>query len=312
VNFIIFILSMAVLIKGADIIIKESEKIAFHYNISEYVIGATLIAVGTSLPEMAASITASYNHKPQLAVSNVLGSVTLNITMVLGIVFLFSKKIEPKRDIFAKDSTWAIIPLFVFGLTVIDGVITIIEGVFLLFLMIGYILFLSQETFLLTQEIDVSLKKEKFSWIKSLLLLAIGFVFVIKGADYTIISASDIAKQFGVSQWLIGLFLIAFGTSLPELIVSVVAAFNGKADMSIGNIIGSNIANFTVVLGGAAAVNPLVLDIKTNFFDIAMVFCSTIILVFLTANKLYNKSAGISLLILLGLFIYNGILESLK
>lgn len=298
---------MAVLIKGADLVIKESERIALHFNISEFVIGATLVAIGTSLPEMAASIAASYNHKSEMAVANVLGSVTINITLVLGVVFLISKNINPKRDIFAKDSTWALIPVFIFILVAFDGVITRFEGVLFLVLMGGYLLFLSQESTLLTEEIDEDIKKEKFSWFKSIAILIVGFVCIIGGADYSIESASNIARMFGVSEWLIGLFLIAFGTSLPELMVSIVAALNKKGDMSIGNIIGSNAANFTMVLGSAALVNPLSVDVHKYLFDIIVTLIVSISLVFITANRLYNKSAGIALITLFAIFVYNSI-----
>ncbi len=110
-NYLIFIASIAVLIYGADLIIEQSSKVALRFGISEYIIGATLVALGTSLPEMAASITASINDKPELAVSNIIGSNILNITLVLGLVLILSKKINPKRDFFAKDSSWALFPV---------------------------------------------------------------------------------------------------------------------------------------------------------------------------------------------------------
>ncbi|BCD60494.1 MULTISPECIES: calcium/sodium antiporter [unclassified Nitratiruptor] len=302
-DYIIFIISMAALIKGADFIIKESEKIALHFDISEFVIGATLVALGTSLPEMAASIAASYNHKSDLAISNVIGSVIINITLVLGIVFLFAKKVVPKRDIFQKDSAWALFPLFMFLMVSFDGTISFVEGLFFLVLMGGYLLFLSQEPSLVAEEIDEDIVKEKFAWIPTLILLFVGFVMVVYGADFAVGSASRIARSLGVSEWLIGLFLIAFGTSLPELVVSIVAAMNDKADMSIGNIIGSNVANFSVVLGSAALVNPLHIDIHTYAFDILTAIIASVMLIFITASKLYNKSAGIVLLATLGVFI---------
>jgi len=298
---------MAVLIKGADLIIKEAERVALHFNISEFVIGATLVATGTSLPEMAASIAASYNYKSEMAIANVLGSVIFNITLVLGIVFLISKNIDPKRDIFAKDSTWALIPIFVFILMIFDGTISRFEGFLFLILMFAYLIFLSKEATMLAEEIDKDLIKEPFSWIKTSIFLIVGFVSVVIGADFAIDSASNIARSFGISEWIIGLFLIAFGTSLPELMVSIVAAINKKGDMSIGNIIGSNVANFTIVLGSAALVNPLVLNLNRYLFDILAALMVSIILVFITANRMYNKAAGIGLLVILTLFIYNSL-----
>ncbi len=306
-DYIIFIISMAALIKGADFIIKESEKIALHFGISEFVIGATLVALGTSLPEMAASIAASYNHKSDLAVSNVIGSVALNITLVLGLVFLFAKHVDPKRDIFFKDSAWALFPIFVFLLVAYDGTITRAEGIIFLLLMGAYLLFLAQEPTIVSGEVDEELLKEPFKWLPTIIMLSVGFVMVVYGADFAVESASNIARSLGVSEWVIGLFLVAFGTSLPELVVSIQAALNKKADMSIGNIIGSNVANFSVVLGSAATVNPLAVDFKSYGFDILVAFVASLMLVFITANKLYNKSAGIALLATLAIFVLNHI-----
>jgi len=306
VDIIIFIFSLTLLIYGADIVIKESEKIALHFNISSFVIGASLVAFGTSLPEFAASISASYNNKGHIALSNVLGSVMLNIVLVLGSVFLFAKNLNPKRDMFKLDSVWILVPVGVFVLEIFNGVLSRYDGFLLLMLMVGYWIFLSNNNSL-EDEVEVDLKKEKFNWLKTLLLLFVGFVLVVKGADYTIDSASNIARMLGVSEWVIGLLLLAFGTSLPELIVSVKAALKGNAEMSIGNIIGSNAANFTVVLGSAAVVNPLNIDIHKYVFDISTVSVVSITLVFITANKMYNKSAGIALLTILTLFAYNSI-----
>ncbi len=302
-DYIIFIISMAALIKGADLIIKESEKIALHFGISEFVIGATLIAFGTSLPEMAASIAASLKDKSDLAVSNVIGSVALNITLVLGVVFLLAKKIEPRRDIFKQDSPWGLFPILTFLLMAYDGTISRGEGILFLALMAAYLLFLAQEPSIVAEEVDEELAKEPFNWPPTLGLLILGFVMVVYGADFAVSSASNIARSLGVSEWVIGLFLVAFGTSLPELVVSVQAAIQKKADMSIGNIIGSNVANFSMVLGSAALVNPLRVDLAANAFDILVALVASVMLVFITASRLYNRSAGIALLVILGVFV---------
>lgn len=305
-DYLIFILGLSALIFGADFVVKESERIALHFRIPPFIIGATLIAIGTSLPEMAASITASFQDKSEIAVANVMGSVTFNITLVLGIIFLLAKKIKPQRDIFAKDSAWAIIPLFVFILMIFDGTISRFEGFIFLMLMLGYILFLVHDAKELL-EVDDALSREKFLWTKTLFLLLIGFALIIAGADYAIDSATVIAHKWGVSEWIIGLFLISFGTSLPELMVSVVAVKNGNADMSIGNIIGSNVANFTMVLGSAAMVSPLHINLKTSGFDILVTIIASLMLLFISANKLYNKSAGLALIAVLVLFLNNSL-----
>ncbi len=305
-DFVIFVISMAALIWGAEVIIKESERIALHYNISEFIIGATLVALGTSLPEMAASISASFKGQSEMAVANVIGSNIMNIAMVLGLVFLIATKIAPDRDLFGKDSAWLLFPVIIFPLMVMDGSLSRVDG-FLLFAMMGaYVLFLIQshgEEEI--AEIDEELKKEPFRWGRTLGFLVAGFVLVVGGADFAIESAANIAKSFGISEWIIGLLLIAFGTSLPELVVSIKAARKGKADMSIGNIIGSNMANTSVVLGSAAMTKPLSINLATSSFDILLMIGVTLMLVFITANRLYSKASGVMLLILLAIFLQN-------
>jgi len=308
-DFVIFVIAMGVLIWGADVIIEQSERIALKFKIPEFIIGATLIALGTSLPEMAASIAASYNAKPDIAIANVIGSNILNITLVLATVFLISKKINPSRDFFAKDSTWALVPVLVFILMIFDGMISRFDAALLLLLMGAYLLFLLQDAKNIPDLEDLEeleeLNKNSFSWGKVIPLLILGFILVIVGAHFTVESASGIARDFGISEWVIGIIMISLGTSLPELVVSISAAAKGKVDMAIGNIIGSNMANTTVVLGAAAMVHPMPINASAYMFDIATMIIATLLLVFITANKLYTKAAGISLIIILGLFLNN-------
>jgi len=304
-DIFIFIVAMTALIYGADFIIEQSEKIALHYNISPFVIGATLIALGTSLPEMAVSISAATKGRADIAVANVIGSTIFNIALVLGAVFLISKKIQPDRDLFAKDSAWALFPILVFILMGIDGKLNFVDGLLFVILMVGYLMFLINSN--QVEDINTELKKERFAWGKSSIMLLIGFTLTIFGADFAIDSAGNIAREFGISEWVIGLFLVAFGTSLPELTISVKSALNNNADLAIGNIIGSNVANFTMVLGISSMVNPLNVDLSGNFFDIAAAFILSLMLVFITANKLYTKSAGIVLMVVLGLVIQNSL-----
>ncbi len=306
-DFVIFVIAMGVLIWGADLIINQSERIALKYKIPEFIIGATLIALGTSLPEMAASIAASMNGKPDIAIANVIGSNILNITLVLATVFIISKKINPARDFFAKDSTWALVPVLVFILMILDGMISRFDAALLLLLMGAYLLFLLQDAKNIPEEDLEDLDESTFSWAKVIPILFGGFILVIVGAHFTVESASEIARDFGISEWIIGIIMISLGTSLPELVVSISAAMKGKVDMAIGNIIGSNMANTTVVLGAAALVNPMTINASMYIFDIATMIVATLLLVFITANKLYNKSAGISLIIILGLFLNNTI-----
>lgn len=305
-DFIIFTVAMSALIYGADFVIKESEKIALHFNISHFVIGATLIAFGTSLPEMAASITASIADKSEMAVANVVGSNIFNIVLILGVVFLISKSIYPKRDLFFKDSAWIIVPLALFLIMINDGIVGRFDGFLSILLMLSYLFFLfSDSKNELSDGVDEDLAKERFLWGKTAVLLIIGFTLTIGGAGFVVDSGANIARTFGVSEWIIGIFLISIGTSLPELVVSLVAIKKGNAEMSIGNVIGSNVANFSMVLGSAALINPLTIDLIATKFDIIILIATSVVLVFILANKLYNKTGSIFLLIILALLIQN-------
>ena len=307
-DFVIFIMAMGALIFGADFIVNQSERIALRFNISEFIVGSTLIALGTSLPEMAASMAASFDNKPEIAIANAVGSNIMNITLVLAVIFLISKASHWKetltRDFFAKDSIWALMPILLFLLMAIDGEIGKFDATLLFVLMFAYLLFLFQDARGdEVEEVDQELR-DNFSWIRSIGLLLLGFIFVVLGASFAIDSASNIALSFGVSQWLIGVVVIAFGTSLPELIVSITAVAKGKVGMAIGNIIGSNLANTTMVIGAAAMVNNLDISLHAYHYDLALMTAATIMLIYITANKLYSKPAGISLLIVLALFLY--------
>ena len=304
-DYLIFFAAMTALIYGADFIINESERIALHFNISHFVIGATLVAFGTSLPEMAASMMAAGQGKSDMAVANVLGSVIFNITLVLGLVFFIAKSMKPERDLFSKDSAWVVVPVIVFLIMIQDGVIGRIDGIIFLLIMVSYLIFLftsSKED--LEGEIDDSLT-EKFNWGKTIALLLVGFAFTIGGANFVIDSGTNIARSLDVSEWIIGLFLISLGTSLPELMVSLVAIKKGNADMSVGNIIGSNVANFSMVLGASSLINPLLVNVQENSFDILIMVGASLTLLFILANKLYNKAGAIFLLAILALFIQN-------
>ena len=242
-----------------------------------------------------------------MALANAIGSNIFNITLVLGTIFLVTKNINPDRDFFAKDTTWALVPIILFLLMSIDGVISFFDAILLFILMGAYILFLLNDCHSLNENSIEEMKEEesRFKWIKVVLLLLVGFLLVVLGAHFAIESASSIALDFGLSEWIIGIVMISFGTSLPELVISVTAALKGKVDMAIGNIIGSNLANTTLVIGFSAIVKELPVSLVENVFDIATMVASTILLIYITANKLYSKPAGIALLIMLALFLEN-------
>ncbi len=301
-EYLIFTLAMGGLIYGANLIIGQSERIALRFGVSHFVIGATLIALGTSLPEMATSISASLQNRGEMAVANVLGSTTFNVGLVLGLIFFIGGNVGPTRDIFKRDSPWMLFPFILFLIMAYDGAIGVADGIIFLILMGAYVVFLGKEELCAASE---EMCASFFRWKISLFWLFLGFSLVIGGAHFTIQSATQIAHGLGVTPWVISLLLIAFGTSLPELIVSLVAAKKGHGDMIVGNIVGSNFANFTVVLGSAALFGPLHVNIGLYGFDILCAGAATVMLVFLTASRLYTRPAGVALLALFALMLIN-------
>ncbi len=291
IEIIIFIISMTALIFGSDWSIKASEAIALKYKVSSFTIGASLIAFGTSLPELAASISATTKSLGDIAVANVIGSTIFNIALVLGVVFFIAKNIQTKRDIFKKDALFIILPILMFLVLGFDGLLDRVDGFALLLMMLAFIMFLIYDHVDLSEEVDE--QDEVFSWIKVIFLLVVGFSFVIIGANYAIESASKIALDLGISNWVVGIFLVAFGTSLPELVVSISATLKNKADMAIGAIIGSNVSNFSIVLGVPAIMQGLNIDFTKAGFDILMAGILCVILLFVTLNKAYTKSTSI-------------------
>ncbi len=299
-DFVIFTFAIGALIFGSDFIITQSENIAIKFHIPKVIIGATLVAFGTSFPELLTTITANLNSKPDIAISNIVGSNIFNITLVLAITLFIVKKENFNNNFLIKDASWVAIATIIFILMALDGKISKLDSILLILIMISYICFLFKETSKLTNNIELN---GEFHLLKGTLILILGFFLVVIGAYFTVESASAIAHSFNISEWLIGIILISFGTSLPELAVSISAIAKGKTDIAIGNIIASNLSNITVVLGTTGVIKEIPISLTTHIFDIATMITTTIILIIITNSKLYIRPMGILLLILLVLFL---------
>ncbi len=299
-DFVIFTFAIGALIFGSDFIITQSENIAIKFHIPKSIIGATLVAFGTSFPELLTTITANLNSKPDIAISNIVGSNIFNITLVLATVLFIFKQENLKSNFFAKDASWVAIATMTFILMALDGKINKLDSILLMVIMISYICFLFKETSKLTNNIELN---GEFYLLKGTLILILGFFLVIIGAYFTVESASAIAHSFNISEWLIGIILISFGTSLPELAVSISAVVKGKAEIAIGNIIGSNLANITVVLGTTGVIKDIPISLQNHIFDITTMITATAILLIVTNNRLYIRPVGILLVTLLVLFL---------
>ena len=254
------------LIKGADFFVDGSSGIASRFGIPQLVVGLTIVAMGTSAPEAAVSISAALKGNAGITIGNVAGSNILNILIILGLTAFFAKKIVPVSSSTIKyEMPFMIVTMLVLlRMGYADNIISRPEGaglwvVFLLYLF--YLLKMAKKGIDKSSESDEGDKKEK-SMAILFLFTAAGLALIVIGSSVTVDAATAIARIMGLSERFIGLTIVALGTSLPELFTSVSAARKGNADIAIGNIVGSNIFNILFVVGTSAVIIPVVFESK--------------------------------------------------
>ena len=251
----ILIVGFLFLVKGADWFVEGSASIARKFGIPQLIIGLTIVAMGTSMPEAAVSITAAMQQNAGITIGNVVGSNILNIFIILGLTALITNVAIQRSTLFYEIPfmMFVTVVLMICGMT--GGKVTFAEGIVLwaLFLVyLGYLFVMSKKG-----ENPEEEEAKNYPVWKCLLLMEAGGVLVVKGSDFAVSGATEIARYFGMSERFIGLTIVALGTSLPELFTSVSAARKGKADIAIGNIVGSNIFNILFVVGTAALIVPV-------------------------------------------------------
>lgn len=261
-SLFLLVIGFVLLVKGADWFVEESAAIARKLNIPELVIGLTIVAMGTSLPEAAVSITASLNGNAGIAVGNVAGSNIMNILIILGITSVITT-IRIQKSTIRMEIPFLILVSAVFlGFGMTGNRLSGLEGVGFWALFVVYLVYL----YVMSQrnESDPAEDEKPMNrpvW-QCLILLVISAIMIIKGSDLIVSGATDIAKVIGLSDRIIGLTIVAFGTSLPELVTCITAARKNKADLAIGNIVGSNIFNILFVLGTASLITPIPFESK--------------------------------------------------
>ncbi len=264
-QYVYLIAGFILLIKGADFFVDGSSSVAKRLKVPSLIIGMTIVAMGTSLPECSVSVSAALAHKNELAISNALGSNIFNLMAVCGICALFCPLAIQKSTLLRE------FPLSVLtaGLLILFGwtgmAVGHLEGAWLLAVFVAFILWMIMSAKKARIENNGEDYKILPIW-KCILFIIGGMIAIVIGGDLVVNSASAIAASFGLSDNLIGLTIVAFGTSLPELVTSVVAARKNEVDMALGNVIGSNIFNILFVLGIAAAISPLTF-IQENLID---------------------------------------------
>lgn len=298
-SYVCLIVGFILLIKGADFFVEGSASVAKKLHVPTMIIGLTIVAMGTSAPECAVSISASLKGSNAMAISNVVGSNIFNLMVVCGCCALFAPltvqtKTLKKEFPFSILVAVIMLALGYFGMTLgrVDGVLMLAVFVFFLVWMVKAALAAREQP---REEEEV----KELGNLQCAVYIVLGLAAIIVGGDVVVDSATVIARNFGLSENLIGLTIVAFGTSLPELVTSVVAAKKGEVDMAFGNVIGSNIFNILLVAGAAAAVSPMVFLMENVMDLIILIVMSILVWSFASSNKKIGKGEGIFML-----FIY--------
>lgn len=291
------------LVKGADWFVEGAAGIAEKFGIPQLVVGLTIVAMGTSAPEAAVSITAAMKENADITVGNVVGSNILNILIILGITSAIVTVAVAKSTVKIEIPYMIFITLLFMGLGFTGGEITFWEGVILwaaFLLYLGYLFWMAMKN-----KEEIPEEQEMLPVWKLLILTVGGLLFVVYGSDVTVDAATAIAKAVGVSQRFIGLTIVALGTSLPELVTSVSAARKGKADIAIGNIVGSNIFNILFVVGTTALITPVVFA-SSFLIDTAIAAAAGLLLwICVVKDRKLSRPGGILMLLCYGgYFIY--------
>lgn len=301
----------AFLVKGADFFVEGSSSIAKKLKVPPIIIGLTIVAMGTSLPETAVSVTASLVQNNELAVSNVVGSNIFNLMFVIGVCSILTpimvQKATVVRDIpLSLGCALLLLVLGISGLGDKAGMtLGHADGIIFLIVFAGYIFTMVRSAMKARaagQKVEIEGVEEcdnmkELSYGKSILFLIVGAAAIAFGGDLTVDTASRIAIELGMSQTLVGLTIVSIGTSLPELVTSVVAARKNEVDMAVGNAVGSNIFNILMVLGISSAISPVAL-IRENLIDIVllMVF-SVMVWIFAGTRKKIERKEGIIMVV---------------
>lgn len=305
-SFVLIIIGFILLVKCADWFVEGSSNIAKVLRIPVLIVGLTIVALGTSAPEAAVSITASIKGMNDISLGNVVGSNISNLLLVLGISGLFGT-LTAKKKVMTRDfrflifsSAVLLILTFVFYVSgESTGIITRINGSMLLGFLILYLYVLIGDT---VKSINKTEEKSKFKF-KDIILIVVGLIGIIIGGQLVVNSATEIANMFNISERIIGLTIVAIGTSLPEIVTSFVAIKKGESDIAIGNVVGSNIFNIFFVLGLSSTISPITFDIMAFWDVVVMVFASVVVYFVLRKHNRVDKKRSLILLLMYTLYM---------
>ncbi len=294
-QILLLVVGFVMLVKGADWFVDGAAGIAQKFGIPQLVIGLTIVAMVTSAPEAAVSITAALKGNADITVGNIVGSNILNILIILGISSAIVAIAVAKSTIKYEIPFMLLVTFLLLGLGYTGGEIVLWEGIVLWLFFIAYLAYL----FVMAKKNKEEQEEENKNlpvW-KLLILTVIGLVLIVWGSDVTVDAATNIAKELGMSERFIGLTIVALGTSLPELFTSVSAAIKGKADIAIGNIVGSNIFNILFVVGTSALITPVLFASNFIIDTLIAVAAGVLLWVCVFRKQKLTRPGGIIMLV---------------
>ncbi|MFW5651816.1 MAG: calcium/sodium antiporter [Acetivibrio ethanolgignens] len=300
------IVGFVLLIKGADFFVEGSSGIAKNLKVPTMIIGLTIVAMGTSAPELAVSTTAALKESNAIAVSNVIGSNIFNLIVVCGVCAALSPlhiKVKTLKEEFPISIlAEALLLIFAYTGTILGRT----EGIAFILLFALFMVWMVKSALNARKNGEVIEEEEIKSlpmW-KCVVYILGGIAAIVWGGDVVVDSASDIAAAFGLSQTLIGLTIVAVGTSLPELVTSVVAAGKGENDMALGNVIGSNIFNVLLILGISSTITPISIGMESIYDLVLLTVMSLLVYFFCISKKRLNRTEGVIMIIVYIVYMY--------
>ena len=302
-NFVLLIVGMVLLIKGADFFVEGSSNVAKYFKIPSLIIGLTLVSIGTSLPETSVSISSAIQNKPDLSFGNVFGSNIFNVLVVIGCCSLIKPMVVSKGiikyDLPIYFGIIIVLTLFAFAFT--PFVIVWYEALILFLIFLGYMTFVlyraKKNPEPEVESTDSEPKKAKPMWLNIIFIIG-GLAAIVFGGHLVVEHASSIARHFGMSELLVGLTIVAVGTSLPELVTSMVATKKGEVDIAVGNAIGSCIFNIILIVGLSGMISDIPLQ-PTSYIDlIIMSIAALLIFVFAFKKLKVNRIQGLILVLI--------------
>ena len=298
--YLLLLVGVLLLLIGGDFLVKSAASLAKKLNISPFLIGVTVVSFGTSAPELIVSLKAAFNGSSGIAIGNVIGSNVANLALVLGITVLIRPVVLDSKKLQFAWFSMLVASLMFFGFS-LDGILDRLDGFFLI---TGLILFL----ILSIRKRDDSFADEELEKTLKTNLIPVYFILgatgLYYGSELLVDNAITIAKSFGISEFIIGVSVVALGTSLPELVTSVIAILKGQSSISVGNLIGSNVFNIFAVLGITSAVNPLEADSFLIAIDLPIMLGVTLLTgVFLLISKQLGRIEGLLLITIYILYI---------